>query len=107
MMTIAERRAHWRTIIEAQATSGMSIVAFCREKQIKPHQFHSWRRRFREKQPCAGGFLQLIPDRAVETGSGIHIHPGKTLIIEVERGFDPFTLRAVIETLRGLPQCSS
>jgi len=107
MMTIAERRVHWRTIIEDQAASGMSIAAFCREKQIKPHQFHSWRRRFREQQSCTGGFLQLIPDRAVEAGSKIRIHPGTKLIIEVERGFDPFTLCAVIETLRGLPQCSA
>jgi len=105
-MSKEERRAHWRAIIEEQATSGMSIAAFCREKQIKPQQFHSWRRRFREQQPCAGGFLQLLPDRAFETGSGIRIHPGKKLIIEVARGFDPFTLRAVVETLQSLPPCS-
>jgi len=86
------------TLYKEQATSVMSIAAFCRGKQIKPQQFHCWRRRFRE-QPCAGGFLQLIPDRALETGSGIRIHPGKKLIIEVERGFDSFILRAVVETL--------
>lgn len=104
-MSKEERRAHWHAIIEEQATSGMSITAFCRGKQIKPQQFHSWRRRFRE-QPCAVGFLQLIPDGALETGSGIRIHPGRKLIIEVARGFDPFTLRAVVETLRSLSPCS-
>jgi len=106
-MTKEERRAHWRTIIEEQATSGMNIAAFCREKQINRHQFHSWRRRLLEQQPSAGGFLELIPGRVVETGSGIRIHQGKKLIIEVERGFDPFTLRAVIETLRDVSPCSA
>jgi len=107
MMTIAERRAHWRTIIEAQAASGMNITAFCREKHINRHQFHAWRRRLQEQQPCTGGFLELIPGRAVETGSGIRIHPGRNFTIEVDRGFDPFTLHAVVETLRSFSPCSA
>ena len=106
MMTKAERRAHWRTIIEEQATSGLNITAFCREKQINRHQFHTWRRRFRDQQPCTSGFLELIPGRAVEPVSGIRIHPGKNFTIEVDRGFDPFTLRAIIETLRSISLCS-
>jgi len=106
MMTRAERRAHWLPIIENQTTSGMSVAAFCLEKQISPDLFYAWRRRFREQPPCPGGFLRLIPDGAVETCSGIRIHPGRKLFIEVDRGFDPFTLRAVVETLRSLSPCS-
>jgi hypothetical protein len=99
-MTRAERRTHWRTIIESQATSGMSIAAYCRDAQIKPSYFYIWRRRLREQQPCAGGFLELIPGRLTEAAtSGIRIRLGGKLAIEVERGFDPFTLRAVVETL--------
>jgi transposase-like protein len=107
-MTRAERRTHWRTIVENQATSGVNITAYCREAQIKPFLFYSWRRRLREQQPCAGGFLELIPGRLTEAAnSGIHIRLGRKLAIEVERGFDPFTLRAVVETLSGLSQCSA
>ncbi len=105
-MTKEERRVHWRALIEGQATSGMNITDFCRDRQINRHQFHSWRRRFREQQPCAGGFLELIPGKVAGRGSGIRIHSGRKLIIEVDRGFDPFTLRAVIETLCVLPRCS-
>ena len=100
-MTRAERRTHWRAIIENQATSGMSIAAYCRDAQIKPSYFYTWRRRLREQQPCAGGFLELIPGKLTGAASGIHIRLGAQLCIEVERGFDPFTLRAVIETLSG------
>jgi transposase-like protein len=106
-MTRAERRTHWRTLIENQATSGISIAAFCRGNHISRDLFYAWRRRFREQQPCTGGFLELISGRATEAASGIRIHPGAKLIIEVERGFDPFTLRTVVETLRGFPQCSA
>jgi transposase-like protein len=105
-MTKEERRAYWRTIIEEQESSVMKITAFCRERQINRHQFHAWRRRLRDQQHCTG-FLELIPGRVVETGSGIRIHPGRELVIEVERGFDPFTLRAVVETLRSISPCSA
>jgi len=106
-MTRAERRDHWRAIIENQATSGMSIAAYCRDAQIKPSYFYTWRRRLREQQPSAGGFLELIPGRLMEAASGIRIRLGATLAVEVERGFDPFTLRAVIETLSGTSRCSA
>lgn len=91
-MTRAERRAHWGAIIESQAQSGMSVVAYCREAQIKRSNFYTWRRRLNEQQPGTGGFLELIPGRLTETASGICIRLVAKLSIEVERGFDPFTL---------------
>ena len=106
-MTRAERRTHWHTIIENQATSGMSIAGYCRDAQIKPSYFYTWRRRLREQQSSAGGFLELIPGRLTEGASGIRIHLGAKLCIEVERRFDPVTLRAVVETLNGHSQCSA
>lgn len=106
-MTRAERRTHWRAIIENQATSGVSIAAYCRNAQIKPSYFYTWRRRLREQQPCAGGFLELIPGRLTNAVSGIRIRLDGKLAVEVERGFDPYTLRAVVETLSGLSRCSA
>jgi len=105
-MTRAERRTHWLAIIEKQATSGMSIAAYCRDAQIRSSYFYRWRHRLREQQPCAGGFLELVPGRLAEATSGIRIRLGGKFAIEVERGFDPFTLRAVVETLSGLSRCS-
>lgn len=105
-MTRAERRTHWRAIIEDQATSGMSIAAYCRDAQIKPSYFYTWRRRLREQPPCAEGFLELIPGRPGDTVSGVCIRLDAKLSIEVERGFDPFTLRAVVETLKDIARCS-
>ena len=97
-MTRAERRSHWRTIIEHQATSGVSIAAYCRDAQIKPFLFYSWRRRLKEQQPCAGGFLELVPGILTEAATScIRICLGGKLAIEVERGFDPFTLRASLK----------
>ena len=101
-MTPAERRIHWRGIIENQVTSGVSIAAYCRAAQIKPSLFYAWRRRFKEQQSSGGGFLELIPGKLTNANSGISIHLSGKLSVEVERGFDPFTLRIVVETLAGL-----
>jgi hypothetical protein len=104
-MTRAERLTHWSTIIENQATSGMNIATYCRNAQIRPSCFYTWRRRLREQQACAGGFLELISGKLTEATSGVRIHLGAKLAIEVARGFDPFTLRAVVEALIDFPRC--
>jgi len=49
------------------AVIGMNIAAYCRESHIHPR-----RRKLRKQQPCAGGFLELIPGRLTEAAaSGI------------------------------------
>ena len=97
-MTRAERRTHWRTIIENQTTSGMSIAEYCRDAQIRPGYFYRWRRRLSEQQP-SGGFLELVPGGLHEAASGVRIHLNARFAVEVQRGFDPSTLRTVVETL--------
>ena len=86
----------------------MSVAAYCQENRINRTHYYTWRRRLREQQPSAGGFLELIPDRLpVATASGVRIHLAAKLSIEVERGFDPFTLRTVVETLSEHSRCSA
>ena len=104
MMTRKERTKQWRKIIERQAASGLSAAAFCRENNIRSSQFHWWRGRFRkeELQSDESGFLQLVsfsPKPAQH--SGIRICLRDDLFIEVEPGFDPHTLRGVIEAIGG------
>jgi hypothetical protein len=100
-----ERTAYWHGLVDEQAQSGLSVAAFCRERHLKVEQFYRWRRRF---QPQAGkgtteGFLQLIPaSRQVSQHSGILLHFSPGLYIELERGFDPDTLRTAIHVLHGI-----
>jgi hypothetical protein len=101
-MTRDERTAHWRGLVDEQAQSGMSAAAFCRDHHLKLAQFYRWRRRLRYEQDndIASGFLQLIPS-SKQGSSGIRIHLGNGLSIELERVFDPHTLRTAIEALYG------
>jgi hypothetical protein len=99
-MTRAERRAHWHSIINNQATSGVSAAAYCRESRINRHLFYSWRRRFRKAAWAdAGGFIELRAGDSFANDAGISIRLDTGLCIDVARGFDPATLCVVIDTL--------
>jgi hypothetical protein len=103
-MSRDERTAYWRGLIDQQAQSGMTAVAFCRDHHLKVEQFYRWRGRFRyqeEDNDKTDGFLQLIPSSKQVTNSGIRLHVSPGLYIELERGFDPDTLRTAIEVLQG------
>jgi len=102
-MSKNERRTQWRAVVAEQVESGLSASAFCRERRIKISLFYRWRRRLRsaEDKSRSSGFLELARDTAPLTGSGIRIHLGNGLSIELERVFDPLSLRAAIEALNG------
>ena len=94
-MNRKECRAYWHNIITEHADSGQSAVDFCRERDIRIHQFYSWRCRLRKEEAPdhVAGFLELVPF-SKRTDSGVRLHLDTGLRIEVERGFDPHTLRA-------------
>jgi hypothetical protein len=98
-MTIEERRAHWRNIISDQAASGLNIAAYCQETHIHTSLFYTWRRKLRAAQQCSGGFVELKATGSSRSAAGVFIRLNGKLSIEVDRGFDPVTLRAVIEIL--------
>jgi hypothetical protein len=99
-MSKKERRTYWKQIVDEQIASGLSAPIFCQEHNLKVSQFYRWRRKFQDltlvRSP--NGFIQLIPT-TTESGSGIRIRLLDDLCIEIDRGFDPFTLRAAVETL--------
>ena len=109
-MTKEERRTYWKTLVDEQIQSGLSAPSFCREHHLKVSQFYWWRRRFQKQSSMrpSDGFIELIPSSKAP-GSGIRIRLFGELYIEVDRGFDPFTLRAAVETLysRANSSCSA
>lgn len=99
-MTREEHRTYWKTLVDEQAQSGLPASIFCREHNLKVSQLYRWRRKFQNLTPVrsSNGFIQLIPTMK-GSGSGIRVRLFDDLCIEVDRGFDPFTLRAAVETL--------
>jgi hypothetical protein len=101
MMTKEERSAYWRSLVSKQMDSGLNAAAFCREHQINRDRFYHWRRRLQSEESGnshLGAFMELVPYQK-ESSTGVHIRVGNGLTIEVDRGFDPLTLRAAIQTI--------
>jgi len=101
MMTKEERSAYWQGLISKQMDSGLTGAAFCREHRINPGRFYHWRRRFQKEESRdrhLGAFLELVPCEK-KSSAGIRIRLGNGMSIDVERGFDPVTLRTAIQAI--------
>jgi len=99
-MTKAERRNHWKRIVDDHAASGLEASVYCLERNIKISQFYRWRSKFQNKnhEESTASFIQLIPNES-QPESGIRIRIFENVFIEIDRGFDPVTLRVAVETL--------
>ena len=49
-MLVSDREAYWRGLIDEQSSSGESIAAFCRRRDLSQASFYSWRKRLRESE---------------------------------------------------------
>jgi len=105
-MTRKERVTHWQGLVQDQAQSGVSAAAFCKENQLNIQTFYAWRRRFKTESDTnvTGAFLELVPSSKIQE-SGIRIRLDERLSVELDRGFDPFTLRNAINVLCGKGSC--
>jgi hypothetical protein len=96
-MSREERRDYWRALIEKHAKSGLSAAAFCKGQELNPQRFYSWRKRF-NRDPQNTGFIRLVPTSKT-SDSGVRILLDHGICVEVDRGFDPVTLRETIDAL--------
>jgi hypothetical protein len=105
-MTREERVCHWQELVQDQGQSGVSAAAFCKENQVNLQSFYAWRRRFNSESGAnvTGAFLELVPPSKIQD-SGVHIRLGERLSIELDRGFDPSTLRNAVDALCGKGSC--
>ena len=94
-MTEQDPKNYWLELIDHQAESGLTIAAFCEKHEISRHKFYYWRKRLGK----SNGFVQLIP--AERSESGIKVHLGKSMYIEIQPGFDPHLLQSVVKVLGG------
>ena len=100
-----KKAKYWEGIFEEQASSGLSIAAFCREREIRPSQYHWWRRRLKEEghpqSRTPEGFIELLSasGNASACSSGIKLIYDNRFSLQLDPGFDPTTLKQVLALL--------
>ena len=111
-LATAEQVAAWRRVIADQERGDQTQGEFCARRGLKLETFRNWKyRRAREKRPSDQDErpepIRFVPvrvvDRGVETSSGVELALSGGRVVRVARGFDPETLKRLIETLGTLP----
>lgn len=99
-----EKRRFWKEHIETWRAGSLKQSQYCREHQLKMHRFIYWRKRF----SCPGDTLISLVPVQISAGFKLPYEPKPSALrlavsdkykIEVERGFDPATLKQLIVTL--------
>jgi hypothetical protein len=97
-----EKRQFWEGHIQSWQQSGLTQAGYCRENNLKPHQWWYWRKRISRPPEKAVTFVPLRfssgnisrPVLSVVTPNGYRI--------EFDNGFDFSKLRHLIAAVRGL-----
>lgn len=94
--------AKWRSLIEAQERSGLSVREFASARGLAPATLYWWRSRLR-REPAL-----LVPADVVETdlATDHHRRPtfelqlGDSMMLRIPSGFDASELRRPIQALQ-------
>ena len=98
-----QRRQFWKGHIERWQQDTISQLAYCRQYNLKPHQFTYWKKRFAQ----ADGSVAFVPLQLSEPISkiprmGFSIFTPNGYRIEVAAGFDPPALKQLINVVQSL-----
>lgn len=99
-----EKAKYWEAVFKERAGSGMSIAAFCKERDIRPSQYYWWRRRLKNDTPQSNateGFIELLSASGNTSvySSGIKLICDNRFSLQLDPGFDPTTLKQVLAVL--------
>lgn len=100
-----QRKYNWQTLFEEQEINGLTVVAFCKERNIHPQTFYSRRYKLRKRnQPDdvakEGDFMTVKRVAASSDIQGaITVRCGE-VSIHIPANFDIDQLTALIKELR-------
>ena len=95
-------RQHWFDRIETWKQSGSTQKAFCEQQQLRLGSFQRWRGIFmRGERPEASSAVSFLPVNVTAApASSLALRIDDHLRIEIPAGFDPVTLKQVVQALR-------
>jgi transposase len=96
------REPYWRMVIGRWRRSGRSVRAFCRAEGINEPKFYWWRRRLELAEQPKPSFLPVhvvANDADQPTARNIEVVLANGRSLRVPPGFDPHTLKALVEIL--------
>ena len=101
---LAEIRSFWNKQVKSWQESGLSQSEFCRINNLIPHRFTYWKQKLVKRQEQSVSLVQVNMETNFHAKPS-HRPPLKIVFndqfhIEVDRDFDPVTLRQIVYTLK-------
>src|SRR5512142_1062617 len=95
---VLERRSFWQDHLAQWQRSEMTQVAYCRQQGLHVAQFGYWKKRLLpvRSPDAAPGFIAV---QMTSAGATLAVVLNERLRVDVYPGFDPATLRAVVQAL--------
>ena len=94
-----EQAAYWRGVISRQKASGRSIAAFCRNEEIPPASFYSWRRRLARRAAATPQFV-AVPVAPPSADFEVRLPGGASIVVPAH--FDEPSLRRLLLAVRSM-----
>ena len=101
--SLLERRSFWQEHLGQWHASGMTQVAYCRQQGLKLAQFGYWKKRLvtARASAMAPPAVEFVAVQMTAARAPLAVVLNGRLRVEVQPGFDPVTLRAVVQALGG------
>ena len=93
-----QKQLEWKSLIEQQRQSGLSIKKWCEKHQIHPNTFHYWKDKLFPKQLQKSSFTELNMKRP----DAISLHT-RGLYIRMGNDCDPHLRKQLFAMFTGLP----
>ena len=97
-----EKRNFWKQQYLCWQESGLNQSEYCRQNNLSHHQWGYWKKRF-VKTEGTTEFIPLAlsqPFRGITNHSPIKLIVDEQFKIEIDRGFDPVTLKLLLTSLQ-------
>ncbi len=102
---LREKRRYWKDHIDSWKASGLKQSQYCRQHDLKLHQFVYWRKKYLPRTEVPISLVRVpIPEDKCRSmvpsaPKPLRLVVGDDRRIEVERGFDPIALQQLVHTL--------
>jgi hypothetical protein len=93
-------KAQWRALIEAQASSGLTAAAFCREHGLNPKYFSLRRRDLSDGTNKRTSSFIPVSAMKLPSGERITVRDPSGLRVELPLGIEPKWLAELLRSLR-------
>ena len=101
-----KKRRFWKAHIRTWGKSGLTQNEYCRQNDLKTHQFTYWKTKFNKEKPVQANFVpvpvnnNLVLSAHDNSDSGLSVQFGQ-LQIRINNNFNSTSLVKVVSLLQG------